>query len=184
MKTENFTGPSPDWTARWLALLLVVTGTIALSTTSCRSPVRMTASTQVSDSLQDVKGFALIQQPVPPSVAQTTFPTGMLEAIPVGTGFSRRSGQATVNVTRISEDSVEVTATCDSLARQVILLKEENTRIRNALLEKVEEPPPKVVNEPTGWQWFQICAGRIALLILILMLIKRYLKRRSGAAKL
>ena len=46
-------------------------------------------------------------------MAKTKFPTDMLELIPVGTGFSRRSGQATVNVTRISEDSLEVTAACD-----------------------------------------------------------------------
>mgnify|MGYP000662431795 CR=1 FL=1 len=49
----------------------------------------------------------------------------MLKLIPVGTGFSSRSGQATVNITRISEDSLEVTATCDSLARQVLILTEE-----------------------------------------------------------
>ena len=100
----------------------------------------------------------------------------MLNMIPVGTGFSKRSGQAMVNVNRISEDSVEVTATCDSLARQVILLREENTRIRNELFEKEEEPPPKVVHEPTGWQWFQIWVGRIAVAVLLLILIKRRLK--------
>ena len=52
-------------------------------------------------------------------MAKTKFPTDMLELIPVGTGFSRRSGQATVNVTRISEDSLEVTAACDSLWLQI-----------------------------------------------------------------
>ena len=109
-------------------------------------------------------------------MAKTVFPTKMLATIPVGTGFSRRSGQATVNVSRISEDSVEVTATCDSLARQVIMLREENTRIRNELVEKEEDPPPKVVHEPTGWQWFQIWVGRIAAAILLLILIKRRLK--------
>lgn len=97
----------------------------------------------------------------------------MLATIPVGTGFSRRSGQATVNVNRISEDSVEVTAACDSLARQVILLNEEITRIRNELFEQEEEPPPKIVHEPTGWQWFQIWAGRAALLYLAFILLKR-----------
>lgn len=110
-------------------------------------------------------------------MATTKFPTELLGTIPVGTGFSRRSGQATVDVKRISADSIEVTATCDSLARQVLILSEENTRIRNELLEKEEEPPPKVVHEPTGWQWFQIWTGRVAVVVLVLIVIKRRLKR-------
>lgn len=86
-----------------------------------------------------------------------------------------------MNVNRISGDSIEVTATCDSLAREVIILTEENTRIRNELLEKVEDPPPEVVHEPTGFQWFQIWTGRISLLIIILTLLKRQLKKRRAA---
>lgn len=101
----------------------------------------------------------------------------MLNAIPVGTGFSKRSGQATVNVNRISEDSTEVTATCDSLARQVIVLTEELTRIRNETREAVETPPPQIIKEPTGFQWCQIWIGRAAVAVLILLLIKRRLKR-------
>lgn len=110
-------------------------------------------------------------------MAKTVFPTGMLNAIPIGTGFSKRSGQATVNVTRISGDSIEVTATCDSLARQVILLTEEMVRIRNETSEEVKELPPEVIKEPTGWQWFQIWIGRIAVVVLILILIGRRLNR-------
>lgn len=101
----------------------------------------------------------------------------MLNAIPIGTGFSKRSGQATVNVTRISGDSIEVTATCDSLARQVILLTEELVRIRNETSEEVKELPSEVIKEPTGWQWFQIWIGRIAVIVLILILIGRRLNR-------
>lgn len=100
----------------------------------------------------------------------------MLKQIPVGTGFSKRSGQATVNVTRLSGDSIEVTATCDSLARQVILLSEELTRIRNETKEEVKELPPEVIKEPTGFQWFQIWIGRIAVAALVLIMIKRRLK--------
>lgn len=101
----------------------------------------------------------------------------MLNSIPIGTGFSKRSGQATVNVNRISEDSTEVTATCDSLARQVIVLTEELTRIRNETRKETETLPPQVVREPTGWQWFQIWIGRVAVFVLVLILIKRRLKR-------
>lgn len=101
-----------------------------------------------------------------------------LAALPEGAGYSARSGQATVKVTRVSEDSIEVTATCDSLARQVISLTEELTRIRNETGEEVEEPPPQVAREPSGWQWFQIWAGRLVLITLSLIFIYRLFKRR------
>lgn len=97
-----------------------------------------------------------------------------LETMPIGTGYSIRNGQATVNVTRTSADSIEVTATCDSLTRQVLLLTEELTRVRNDT--SAEQPPPKVVREPTGWQWAQIWAGRIAVFVLLTTGIKRRLK--------
>lgn len=85
-----------------------------------------------------------------------------------------------MNVIRMPGDSIEVIATCDSLARQVILLSEELTRIRNETQEEVEELPPEVIKEPTGFQWFQIWAGRVTLLIIILTLLKRYLKHRAA----
>lgn len=97
-------------------------------------------------------------------MAKTKFPTDMLELIPVGTGFSRRSGQATVNVTRISEDS---------LARQILILTEENIRIRNELFREKEKPPPETVHEPTGFQWFQIWIGRTAVAALLLGILRR-----------
>ena len=141
-----------------------------------KSPKRLEKTTSL-DSLYSARGFVLIQQPVPPSIAKTVFLAGTLKSIPIGTGFSTRSGQATVNVTRVSEDSVEVRATCDSLAREVIYLREELTRIRNETGEEVEEPPPQIVKEPTGWQWFQIWTGRMAVAVLVLIVIKRRLKR-------
>lgn len=105
----------------------------------------------------------------------------MLDAIPVGTGFSVRSGQATVDVKRLTGDSLQVTATCDSLSRQVIILTEELTRIRNELKETKKEPPAVVVKEPTGFQWFQIWVGRVAVAVLVLFLIWKAIKRRLSS---
>ena len=82
-----------------------------------------------------------------------------------------------MNVNRISEDSLEVTATCDSLARQVIMLTEELTRIRNETSSAVETLPPEGVRGPTGWEWFQIWTGRLAGAVRLLILIKRRLNR-------
>lgn len=95
----------------------------------------------------------------------------------MGMGYSRRSGQATVNIRKLDNDSIEVSATCDSLARQVIILTEELTRIRNET--QIKEKPPQVVNEPTGWQWFWIRAGQLAAAGVILLVIKRTLKKRK-----
>lgn len=176
MKTSNFTRLYVSLTVPFRGLLLASTMLIALSAASCKSQGQLTRSTGRTDSLQSVKQFALLQDPVPPSMAKTVFPTGMLKQIPIGTGFSKRSGQATVNVTRLSNDSIEVTATCDSLARQVILLSEELTRIRNETSEEVEKLPPEVIKEPTGFQWFQIWIGRIAVAAFVLIMIRRRLK--------
>ena len=167
--SENFAGLLRSPT---VAVLLLT----ALCVMSCKSPKRLEKTTSL-DSLYSARGFVLIQQPVPPSIAKTVFLAGTLKSIPIGTGFSTRSGQATVNVTRVSEDSVEVRATCDSLAREVIYLREELTRIRNETGEEVEEPPPQIVKEPTGWQWFQIWTGRMAVAVLVLIVIKRRMKR-------
>lgn len=99
-----------------------------------------------------------------------------LAALPEGAGYSARSGQATASVVRGKGDTLIITSTCDSLVRQVISLTEELTRIRNETGEEVEEPPPQVAHEPTGWQWFQIWIGRLAVTAFILILIKRRLK--------
>ena len=98
-----------------------------------------------------------------------------LAVLPEGAGYSARSGRATASVVRGRGDTLTFTSTCDSLAREVIALREEITRIRNETGEEVEEPPPQVVHEPTGWQWFQIWIGRIAVFVLVIILIKRRL---------
>jgi len=85
-----------------------------------------------------------------------------------------KSGQASIDMRRASDSTFIVTATCDSLARQVIILEEELIRIRNET--SIEEKPPDVVREPTGWQWFQIWTGRIAVVCLVLIVVKRRLK--------
>lgn len=92
-------------------------------------------------------------------------------------GYSSSEGQATVDVRRTQDGGIEVTATCDSLARQVILMEEELTRMRSET--GVEEKPPEVVREPTGWQWFQIWTGRIAVALLVLMVVKRRLNKNK-----
>lgn len=108
-------------------------------------------------------------------------PMNALTQLPIGTGYNQRSGQATVDVRRGEGDTIIVTATCDSLARQVIRLTEENRRIRNETTQV--DKPPEVIREPTGWQWFQIWIGRVAAaaigLYLLYKVIKQYLNKKK-----
>jgi hypothetical protein len=76
-------------------------------------------------------------------------------------------------VKRLPGDSIQVTATCDSLARQVIVLQRELSRVSRQTSESVTRVQPKVVNQPSAWQWFWIRTGQIAVAALVLILIKR-----------
>lgn len=149
---------------------------LALCATSCRSPDGLTRSSRL-DSLQTARKSVLALLPVPPSTARVKIPVHWLSELPVNAGYSSSEGQATVDVRRTEDGGIEVTATCDSLARQVILMEEELTRIRSET--GVEEKPPEAVRQPTGWQWFQIWTGRIAVALLVLMVLKRRLNKNK-----
>ncbi|CUP54918.1 hypothetical protein [Bacteroides uniformis] len=179
MKTENSTGPLPGWTARWRKLFLAVIGTIALSGASCRSPAPMVTTVRsLSDSVQSARQSVLTLLPVPASEVKMALPMDRLAVLPRGAGYSGRSGQATVGVMRGGGDTLIFTSTCDSLARRVIALREELTRIRSETVRAVEEQPPEVLHSPTGWQWFWIRTGQAAAAVLSLSIVYRLLKRR------
>ena len=55
---------------------------------------------------------------VPQSKAEITIPVDSLLKLPADAAYTQRSGQATASVKR-DGDRIEVTATCDSLAREV-----------------------------------------------------------------
>jgi len=170
MKINDCIKLSGNLTRLFRRLPVVLISLLVLCVTSCRSPNGLTRMHR-SDSLQSIKRAALTLMPVPPDTTAMKIPEAKLTMLPTGAGYSTRSGRATVNVRRTDDGDIEVTAICDSLARQVIILEEELTRIRNETGK--EEKPPGVVREPTGWQWFQIWTGRIAVICLILIVIKR-----------
>lgn len=76
------------------------------------------------------------------------------------------------------EGNLQVESTCDSLARRCIVLETELTRLNSRQQEEKETPPPKLVREPTGWQWFWIHTGRILSAVLALSVVGRVIKRR------
>lgn len=174
MRTNDCIKPFSGSTKLFRRLWVVLTMPLVLCAMSCRSPNGLTRSHAI-DSLAAVKRFGMTLAPVPPSRAVLTIPVAKLGLLPIGAGYSGKKGQATVNVRRVSEDSLEVTATCDSLSRQVIYLQEELTRIRSQT--SLEEHPPERIREPTGWQWFWIRTGQVSVGLLVLMQVKRRLKK-------
>lgn len=166
----------PDSGERWNWLIIALIVLSALCAMSCKSPNGLT-QTHRSDSLVAVKKLEMNLAPVPMSVAKLKIPMNALTQLPIGTGYNQRSGQATVDVRRGEGDTIYITATCDSLERQVISLTEELTRIRDETSVAEKPPEVKVVNEPTGWQWFWIRTGQLAAAIAGLYLAQRVFKR-------
>lgn len=173
---ENWHGSGKRW--NWP--IVVSIAIIALCAMSCKSPNGLT-QTHRSDSLAAVRKFEMNLAPVPMSVAKLKIPMNSLTQLPIGTGYNQRSGQATVDVRRGEGDSIIVTATCDSLVRQVIRLTEELTRIRNETTQV--DKPPEVIREPTSWQWFWIRTGQLAAMVigfyLLYRVIKQYLNKKK-----
>jgi predicted esterase len=62
-------------------------------------------------------------EPVPMSMATVTVAVDSLQRLPDGSGYSARSGQASVSLTRRGS-AVEATAQCDSLERVATLYEE------------------------------------------------------------
>ena len=175
MKTVNYTGPSRGWTARWPRLLPVVIGSIVLCVSSCRSPARLESSRRTertqTDSLLSATLLAVTREAIPPSRATLRLTPAQLTSLPPEAAYTQHSGQATARVQRSGHgDTLIVTATCDSLQRELLLLMGAYEQLRresatdSASMQREEPGGRQIRASPTGWQWFQIWTGRIALL--------------------
>lgn len=158
----------------WNWLIIALTVLFVLCAMSCKSPRSLSQTHQSSDSLQRTKRFEMSLAPVPMSVAEMKVPSTKLTALPVGAGYSIKSGQATVKVTKGEGDSLIITGTCDSLARQVMTLTEELTRTRSELAEIKEQPPPIL----TWWQQLWIKIGKLSVSLVVGWFLFRYLRKR------
>ncbi len=172
MKTVNYTGPLPVWKKLSRRLPSAAIGLIALCATSCKSPAGVSTASW-SDSLHQKRKVEFGLLPVPMSRATLTLPPGTIDSLPPGAAYTDRNGQATVTLRKGAGDTIVVTATCDSLARQYLLLQEEMTRLREA--SETQYLPPATVNEPTGWQWFFIRLGQLAAAGLVFYFIKLFI---------
>lgn len=177
MKTKNSIGPWPGSKGQLRKLPLASIMTIALFASSCKSTEIRTHSRETrSDTLQERRSAQLTLMPVPPSRTTLALPLPQLRNLPPGANYSSRSGQARLDIRRGQGDTLQVTATCDSLARQVILLTEELTRIRSKAETEEKLPPP--VRSPTGWQWFWIRLGQLSAVLLLAAAIGAGIRKR------
>ncbi len=87
---------------------------------------------------------------------------GLLK-LPLGASFLEKNDRATATITRI-DTGYKITAECDSLTVLVTELKTEITRLsreKTDFKSDLKEIKTVEVNRLTGFQSFQIWAGRI-----------------------
>jgi hypothetical protein len=116
--------------------------------------------------------------PIPASRATLTLKIDSVIALPVGAGWIEKSGRATVAVFR-TDSGVVASADCDSLTLLVDELRTEIFHLnaeKTALKEEIKEQKIIEVNRLTGWQWFQVWAGRVCLGLIVIIFIINKLK--------
>lgn len=123
---------------------------------------------------------------VPSSGAELRVSPEDLKNLPAGGGFHNKSGNATVGAKKEKDGTLTITANCDSLILLVENLKTEAHHFRNenmALKSELSERTTEIVQEPSGWQWFQIWWGRILTAALIAGLIYKRIKNHLKLLK-
>lgn len=153
------------WCLRELysALWLVSITALVLCVQSCATRKGLEKTTTISawDSAAMRKISHTSQEAIPPSKVGMTATTTKLAMLPTGAGYNFKSGQAGLTVTRGEGDTLYIYATCDSLQRIIDHYEEERVNLLSKSSEQIIEKPP---DGPTGWQWFWIRIGQLAVI--------------------
>jgi hypothetical protein len=150
--------------------------TIALFAVSCMTPKQITTNadakqtTEINDST--VIETTVTPVVVPESKAELTVTTEELNNLPTGGEFQSKKGNARVRAKKEHDGTITITANCDSLVLLVEQLRmevyhsqKENTELKTTIEQQ------ELTQELSGWQWFQIWIGRIAMIIGALFII-------------
>ena len=161
---------------------------------SCKSTKQVTESEQISDHRQtDSVNLLVVERIITPIVTpQTTAKLNLLidvlDSLPVGALFQARDGNATGTVIKNDDNTLTFIANCDSLIFLVEQLNKElyHSRSENTTLKTtLNEQKLSVVNELSGWQWFQIYGFRILLIIFLLIILwQKRIKMFKGVKNL
>jgi chaperonin cofactor prefoldin len=155
---------------------------------SCRSTTVATTSNIEKEQLSNDSTIINIEKTihpiiVPQSIVEINVTQEALNSLPTDGAFQNKSGNATVSAKKQKDGTITITANCDSLILLVENLKKEVYHFQSentALKSEINEQKTQIINEPNGWQWFQIWLSRIAVFFLFLFgiykLIKKHLK--------
>ena len=105
--------------------------------------------------------------PVDRDEAKLTITPSAIDSLPAGHTIARRSGRATAAISRTANGTIEVTATCDSLAQRLLMMtekaeawKEEAQALRKEVKDR-QELIDHTATKPTGNVWWALM-GAIA----------------------
>ena len=151
---------------------LAVVFLIALFASSCKSPTKITAKKEVTQSRQQTDSVSLRVEKttrlvtVPRTTAKINLTPEDLQQLPVGGQYQAKDGQATGTVTR-TKDGFEFKANCDSLQFLVTDLRVEIDRLKKVESDlKTQLKETEKVNELTRWQKIRIDIANITIGIL------------------
>lgn len=105
--------------------------------------------------------------PVDRDEAKLTITPSAIDSLPTGHTIAQRSGRATAAISRTANGTIEVTATCDSLAQRLLMMTEKAEAWKEeaqALRKEVEDQQELIghtATKPTGNVWWALM-GAIA----------------------
>lgn len=154
-----------------------------LSLLSCRSPKEVRERTEgkkeaTADSVSVMERQSTKVVSVPASQVNMRLDLEAVRALPPGASYQAKDGNATATVTKHADNTIGITANCDSLnilveslTREVYRLKAIETELKTHL----NEQKTIEVNKLNGWQHFQIYGFRLmAAALIIYLLIKKF----------
>lgn len=99
-----------------------------------------------------------------------------LRNLPEGAAYTKKSGQATLTL-KVKGDSIQGTASCDSLQQQVFNLEEELHQARDRLEQVYKESKPAVIPFLVKFKWYLTGILTAFIFIQIINLYKKYGKK-------
>ena len=170
MRTEKYTGMSPDWKGLFRSwnepstrLLVVAILTIALSATSCRSNKEAVQTSVRLDSLVSVKRTVVRQGTLlPPNQTRLDVPLKAAAELPERAVYTAEDGIVTVTLER-KDTTLVITARTDSIVPKLEMKTEENYTWMEMESEREEKPPDK----PSFWERFKGEVWELAIGLLL-----------------
>jgi hypothetical protein len=145
---------------------------LALLITSCGSSRKlMESAKEVRDSVVIREIQTVINVPVPESKVELVIPTENLHNLPPGAVYADKNGQANVRVTT-RNDTIYVSASCDSLSLQCERYEKELVRIRNDTEKQLTEVKKNGFQTLFKWCSIGFCAG-VVLTFIVIIILKR-----------